>query len=259
MMLMNLNNITMRFGGLTALSDIRIQIEKGDLVGLIGPNGSGKTTLFNVITGIYKPTHGTVYFNNENITGLRPDLVAKKGIARTFQNIMLLKALSVLDNVMVACHVRLQSSWIGAVLRVPGFVKEEKLMKEKSNHLLEIVGLQNKRHFPAESLPYGEQRRLEIARALAVNPELLLLDEPAAGMNPQETQSLMDFIIDIKQKLGLTILIIDHDMKVIMGICRWMVVLDSGEIIARGTPNEIQNNTKVIQAYLGVMHDAQDN
>ncbi|MCD5413683.1 MAG: ABC transporter ATP-binding protein [Clostridiales bacterium] len=245
-------NITKKFGGLVAVSNLNINIEKGQIIGLIGPNGAGKTTAFNMITGVYKPTEGNVFFGDEKITGLKPHKITKVGIARTFQNIRLFNELSVLDNVLIANHMRLKSNVFSSVLRTPDYVKKEKVIKEKSINLLKELGLEDVKEEKSFSLPYGKQRRLEIARALATDPQLLLLDEPAAGMNPQESHELMVFIHDIRDKFDLTILLIEHHMKVIMGVCESIYVLDYGVTIAKGTPNEMQNNSKVIEAYLGV-------
>ena len=250
--LLNIDNITMQFGGLTAVSDFNLKITPGELIGLIGPNGAGKTTVFNMITGIYTPTKNRIYFQDQDITGLKPDKIAKKGIARTFQNIRLLDNLSVIDNVMIGFHLHLKSSLASAILRMPGYVREEDSIYHKSMELLEKVELGKLKNEKAGSLPYGQQRKLEIVRALATGPKLLLLDEPAAGMNPQETKELMSFIQKIQDDFDLTILLIEHDMKVVMGICRRILVLDYGVTIAEGNPREIQNNPEVIKAYLGV-------
>lgn len=248
--------MTMKFGGVIAVNQFNANIQKGEIVGLIGPNGAGKTTIFNVITGVYKPTEGNVVFSpNEeelDITGLRPDEIAKLGICRTFQNIRLFNELSVLDNVFIGNHLRLKSNIFSSVLRLPNYRKEEKEMYEKSLYLLEKVDLKDEMDEKAYSLPYGKQRRLEIARALATEPKLLLLDEPAAGMNPQETRELMDFIEEIKEEFDLTIFLIEHHMEVVMGISNKILVLDHGVLIAEGEPWEIQENERVIEAYLGV-------
>ena len=252
MTLLKLNNVTMRFGGLTAVDSFELAVKKGEILGLIGPNGAGKTTVFNMITGIYSPTKNSIYFRDENITGLKPDIIAKKGIARTFQNIRLLDNLTVLDNVMIGVHLHLKSSLFSAILRLPGYVREEKSLYAKSINLLERVELGDFAYEKAGSLPYGKQRKLEIARALATNPELLLLDEPAAGMNPQESKELVNFIRQLRDQFNVTIFLIEHDMKVVMGLCERILVLDYGVTIAEGIPQEIQNNPEVIKAYLGV-------
>ena len=254
--MLKIDNVTMRFGGVVAVNNFNAHIGEGEIAGLIGPNGAGKTTAFNVITGVYKPTEGNIIFGGEGkeeiVTGVRPDKIAQIGICRTFQNIRLFKDLSVLDNVFIGNHLRINSGIISSILRLPGYVKEEKEMMEKSKYLLQKIGLYEDRDEKAYSLPYGKQRRLEIARALATGPKLLLLDEPAAGMNPQETQDLMGFIRDIKEEFKLTIFLIEHHMEVVMGICDKIFVLDHGILIAEGNPQEIQNDSRVIEAYLGV-------
>lgn len=244
-------HLTMRFDGLTAVDDFSLELGEGNLVGLIGPNGAGKTTVFNVVTGNLKPTQGKVFFQGKDITGLKPNAITRRGIARTFQNIRLFQDLQVIENVMISYHGRLRSSFLGAVLRTPLYDREEKEMRDGALSLLQRVRLAEVVPKRAGTLSYGQQRRLEIARALATNPKLLLLDEPAAGMNPQETRELMDFILRVKEDFGLTVLLIEHDMRVVMGICQWIKVLDYGAEIAEGTPQEIQNNPKVIAAYLG--------
>lgn len=248
---LELKNVTVSFGGLTAVSAVNLAVEKGELVGLIGPNGAGKTTIFNLITGVYRPTTGEIYYRGERIDGLKPHLVANKGITRTFQNIRLFSNLTVLDNVKLACHLHARSSLPAAILRLPRFRKEETRIEEESLRLLRIFNLEERRSELAKNLPYGEQRRLEVARALAAKPGLLLLDEPAAGMNPQETQELQKLIRRLQQEFGLTILLIEHDMNLVMGLCERIYVLDYGVVIAEGTPEEIRRNPRVIEAYLG--------
>jgi len=252
MAILRTDNITMKFGGLTAVSDLKIDLEENQIVGLIGPNGAGKTTAFNMITGVYVPTEGKVFFKDTEITGKKPHEITQLGIARTFQNIRLFKELSVLDNVFVANHLRLKSNWVSSVIKTPQYTIKEREMHNKSLELLEKVGLIHVKDEDSYSLPYGMQRRLEIARALATNPKVLLLDEPAAGMNPQESQDLMGFIAKIRDEFDLTILMIEHHMQVVMGVCEKIYVLDYGITIAEGNPFEIQNNKKVIEAYLGV-------
>lgn len=252
MSVLRTDGITMKFGGLVAVSNLNMDLEKNQIVGLIGPNGAGKTTAFNMITGVYKPTEGSIYFEDKDITLMKPHNITKLGLARTFQNIRLFKELSVLDNVLVANHLRLNSNVISSIFRTPDYVKEERYMYEKSINLLNEVDLLDVKDEKSYSLPYGKQRRLEIARALATNPKVLLLDEPAAGMNPQESLELMNFIQEIKEKFDITILMIEHHMQVVMGVCENIYVLDHGETIAVGNPYEIQNNQKVIEAYLGV-------
>ncbi|MCF6463176.1 ABC transporter ATP-binding protein [Clostridium sp. Cult1] len=255
--MLKIDDMTMKFGGVIACNKFNANIEKGEIVGLIGPNGAGKTTIFNVVTGVYKPTEGQVIFSPSEeeehlLTGLSPDEIAKLGVCRTFQNIRLFKELSVLDNVFIGNHLRIKSNVFSSILRLPNYRTEEKEMYDKSLYLLEKVGLKDEMDEKAYSLPYGMQRRLEIARALATGPKLLLLDEPAAGMNPQETRELMEFIEEIKEEFDLTIFLIEHHMEVVMGICEKIFVLDHGVLIAQGNPEEIQNDQRVIEAYLGV-------
>ncbi len=256
MSLLKVENLTMQFGGLTAVKDFNLQLDKGEIVALIGPNGAGKTTAFNMITGVYRPTQGRVLFGEKDITGLRPDLITGRGIARTFQNIRLFKDLSVLDNVLIANHLHVKSKFMTAILKLPAYRGEERAMRQKSLTLLERVGLGQLRDEKASSLPYGMQRRLEIARALATDPQVLLLDEPAAGMNPKETADLTVFIKEIRDEYGLAIFMIEHHMDVVMGISGRIYVLDYGITIASGSPYEIQNDPRVIEAYLGVEEDA---
>lgn len=251
MKILEINKLVKLFGGLAAVSKFDMYIEKGELVGLIGPNGAGKTTAFNLITGVYEPTSGEVLFDGENISGLKPFIINQKGMARTFQNIRLFKDLTVLDNVRIAYHSHVNYSVLAAMLRFKKFFIEEEETEKKAIEFLKIFNLDHKKDELAKNLPYGEQRRLEIARALAAQPKLLLLDEPAAGMNPQETLDLMELIAMIREKFDLTILLIEHDMSLVMGVCERIYVLDHGMLIANGTPAEIRSNQKVIEAYLG--------
>lgn len=249
--LLKLDQVTIRFGGLTAVSALDLCIGEQELVGLIGPNGAGKTTAFNMITGVYQPTEGRITFAGNCTKGLRPYHLARAGIARTFQNIRLFASMSVFDNVRTAMQVHRQHGILDALLRGNNFRKGEKEVELRVMQLLEIFGLENVREENAKSLPYGDQRRLEIVRALATNPKLLLLDEPAAGMNPTEKVELMKLIRFVKEKFALAVLLVEHDMKVVMGICERIAVLDYGLKIAEGTPEEIRANPKVIAAYLG--------
>ncbi|MDE7064714.1 MAG: ABC transporter ATP-binding protein [Desulfovibrionaceae bacterium] len=245
------DNVSMRFGGVTAVNELEMAIPRGGIVGLIGPNGAGKTTAFNVISGFYKPQEGRVVFNGRDVTGLPPHRICAAGMARTFQNIRLSHNMSALENVMVGCQVRRKYPWWMAPLGLPMFTREEQRIHDKAMALIERLSLVQYMHEKASSLPYGAQRRLEIARALATEPSFLLLDEPAAGMNPQESVELMHFIGHIRDEFDLTILLIEHDMKVVMGVCRYIWVMEYGALIAEGEPAAIRSNPEVIKAYLG--------
>jgi branched-chain amino acid transport system ATP-binding protein len=252
---LNLQHVTMRFGGLTAVGDLSAQVGPNDLVGLIGPNGAGKTTVFNAITGVYCPTEGEVLFNGKSLNGKRPNQITRHGIARTFQNIRLFKGMTVYDNIRVSLTARAKYRVAGSIMRLTGFYREEKEVERYILELLEIFGLAELQDELATSLPYGDQRRLEIVRALATRPQMLLLDEPAAGMNPAEKQALMNLIRRLREEFKIGILLIEHDMKLVMGVCERVMVLDYGVKIAEGTPQEISQNPKVIEAYLGEVNE----
>jgi len=251
MPLLQLIDCTVRFGGLTAVNRLHLTVMQGELVGLIGPNGAGKTTVFNAITGVYQPQEGEIRFHGHSLLGQKPYQVCHAGIARTFQNIRLFGNFSVLDNVRAAARGLGHYTAVDAILRTHAYKRAERMITRRSLHLLRILGLRRQRDQLARNLPYGAQRRLEIARALATQPSLLLLDEPAAGMNPQETQSLMHLIQRLRTNFALTILLIEHDMRVVMGICERVAVLDYGVVIAQGTPEQIRSHPAVIEAYLG--------
>ncbi len=251
MALLEVRNLSISFGGLRAVDDFNIEIKKGCLYGLIGPNGAGKTTVFNLLTGVYKPDEGIVMLDGENITGMKTIEINRAGVARTFQNIRLFKALSVIDNVKVGLHNHEEYSTLTGIFRLPKYRRVEKKMEEEAMELLKVFDLDGEAETLAANLPYGKQRKLEIARALATKPKLLLLDEPAAGMNPNETQELMDTIRFVRDNFDMTILLIEHDMKLVSGICEELTVLNFGQVLCQGETSEVLNNPEVIKAYLG--------
>ena len=248
---LEVNNLSISFGGLRAVDDFNLKISQGQLYGLIGPNGAGKTTVFNLLTGVYKPDEGKIFLEGENITGKSTIEINKAGIARTFQNIRLFKNLTVIDNVKVGLHNRFRYSFISGILRLPSYFRIEKEMQEKAMEFLSVFDLDGEADTLASNLPYGKQRKLEIARALATDPKLLLLDEPAAGMNPNETQELMDTISKVRNDFNKTILLIEHDMKLVSGICEELTVLNFGSVLCAGKTSDVLNNPEVIKAYLG--------
>jgi branched-chain amino acid transport system ATP-binding protein len=250
-MLLQVDQLTKSFGGITAVRDVSITIPEGSISAIIGPNGAGKTTLFNLLTGIYRPTSGSILFNGKSLVGLRPDQVNAVGVARTFQNIRLFHGMTAIENVMVGMHSRLKLSLLQTIFRPPAFHQQEDRVFQKAGDLLRFVWLYDKANEISKNLPYGDQRRLEIARALASDPKLILLDEPTAGMNPQESAEAMHLFRRVRDELGITVVLIEHDMKVVMGISEHITVLDYGQKIAEGSPDEIRANTRVIEAYLG--------
>ncbi len=249
--ILEVNGLTKRFGGLTAVSDVSISVEEGSISAIIGPNGAGKTTLFNLLTGIYKPDTGVINFGSRSLIGLRPDQVNAAGMSRTFQSIRLFPGMTVFENVMVGMHSRLRVSLFQTITRLGGFNSQEQRVREKATELLEFVGLSDKGDEISRNLPYGDQRRVEIARALASDPKLILLDEPTAGMNPNESVDAMALFRRVRDERGVTVVLIEHDMRVVMGISEKITVLDYGQKIAEGTPAEIRANPRVVEAYLG--------
>ena len=255
MSLLEVKGLTKNFGGLSAVSNVSLKAEKGELIGLIGPNGAGKTTFFNLLTGVYVPTEGTIELESENgktlLNGIAPNKITELGLARTFQNIRLFKDLTVLENVMVAMHAHKGNSLFSSLFRTKAYYETEKMMKEEALELLKIFNLESFAQDKAKNLAYGQQRELEIVRALATKPKILFLDEPAAGMNPQETANLTRLIAQIQEQFGLTVVLIEHDMSLVMEICQRLYVLEYGRLLAHGTPEEIKKNPDVIRAYLG--------
>jgi branched-chain amino acid transport system ATP-binding protein len=251
MSVLKIENLSIQFGGLKAVDKVNIDIKQGELVGLIGPNGAGKTTIFNMLTGVYVPTDGNIFLNGEKITGKKPNEIVLLGSSRTFQNIRLFKNMTVLDNIKIAYHNHMTYHYFDTIFKTPKYVKEEQEANDYALSLLKVFNLEEFAYEKAKNLPYGAQRKLEIARALATKPEVLLLDEPAAGMNPTETEMLMNTIRKIKKDFDISVLLIEHDMKLVMGICERIYVVDYGKVIANGTPEDIRRNPNVIKAYLG--------